>query len=281
MSQCAVTGAAGFVGGEIARHFAANGWCVLHLGRRQPAPGEAFCSYNLLGDPETLPWGEIDALVHCAWDLGLKAWDEIERVNVQGSIRLLRAAKAHGVPRVVFISSFSSFAGCRSLYGRAKMLVEAEAARLGVTIVRPGLVYGDRSGSIVGLMEKAVQSLPVLPLIGDGSYPQYPVHVQDVAELVFRVCASAEAFHDKPLSAAPPDRVSFRQILERIAARTGRRLWCVPVPWQLIDAGLRVIELLRVPFPFRRDSLTGIVFQNPHPDFALPPALAVEFRRFQ
>ncbi|MEI8234902.1 MAG: NAD(P)-dependent oxidoreductase [Verrucomicrobiota bacterium] len=280
MKQCAVTGAAGFVGGEIARHFARNGWRVLHLGRRRPSGEEPFCPYDLLADPEALPWGEIDVLVHCAWDLGLKRWEEIERVNVQGSIRILRAARAHGVARVVFISSFSSFAGCRSLYGRAKLLVEAEAARLGYAVVRPGLVYGDRSGGIVGLMEKAVQKARVLPLIGDGSYPQYPVHVGDVAELVFRVGSAEEAFAGKPLSAAPSEPVSFRQILERIAARTGRRLWCVPVPWRLIDAGLRGIEFLKLPFPFRRDSLTGIVFQNPHPDFELPPALAVPFRPF-
>lgn len=280
MKQCAVTGAAGFVGGEIARHFAGNGWRVLHLGRRRPAGEGTFVPYDLLADPENLPWAEIDVLVHCAWDLGLKHWEEIERVNVQGSIRLLQAAHAHGVARVVFISSFSSFEGCRSLYGRAKLRVEAEATRLGYTVIRPGLVYGDRSGGIVGLMEKAVQATHVLPLIGDGSYPQYPVHVQDVAELVFRAGSSAEAFAGKPFSAAPSEPVTFRQILERIAARTGRRLWCVPVPWRLIDAGLRLIELLKIPFPFRRDSLTGIVFQNPYPDFELPPALAVPFRRF-
>ncbi len=54
----------------------------------------------------------------------------------------------------------------------------------------------------------------------------------------------------------------------------------MPVPWRLIDAGLRFIELLKIPFPFRRDSLTGIVFQNPRPDFELPSELAVPFRRF-
>jgi len=278
--RCAVTGAAGFVGGEIARHFSRNGWSVLQLSRRRPAQAEAFAPYDLASDPESLPWNEMDALVLCAWDLNAKSWEEIERTNVQGSLRLLRAAKSHGLKRVVFISSFSSFEGCRSRYGRAKLLVEAEALRLGYSVVRPGLVYRECSGGIVGLLEKAVQNLRVIPLIGDGSYPQYPVHVEDLAELVLRVC-SQEGVCEKPLSAAPSEKVSFRNLLERIAARSGRRLWLIPVPWRLIDAGLRLLEWLHIPFPFRRDSLTGIVFQNPNPDFQSPPALAVSFRRFQ
>ena len=278
--RCAVTGAAGFVGGEIARHFSRNGWSVLHLSRKCPAPAEAFSPYDLASDPESLAWNEMDALVLCAWDLNAKDWDAIEQTNVQGSLRLLRAAKAHGLTRVVFISSFSAFEGCRSLYGRAKMLVEAEALRLDYSVVRPGLVYRERSGGIVGLLEKAVQSTPIIPLIGDGSFPQYPVHVEDLAELVLRLCTQESAC-DKPLSAAPSEKVSFRNLLERIAARSGRRLWLIPVPWQLIDAGLRLLDFLGIPFPFRRDSLTGIVFQNPNPDFQLPPTLAVPFRRFQ
>ena len=278
--RCAVTGAAGFVGGEIAQHFSRNGWNVLHLSRRRPAQAEAFAPYDLASDPETLPWNEMDALVLCAWDLHAARWEQMEQINVQGSLRLLRAAKAHGLKRVVFISSFSSFEGCRSLYGRAKLLVEAEALRLGYSVVRPGLVYRECSGGIVGLLEKAVQSTRVIPLIGDGSRPQYPVHVEDLAALVLCLCAQETAC-ERPLSAAPSEKVSFRNLLERIAARSGRRLWFIPVPWRLIDAGLRLLEWLRIPFPFRRDSLTGIVFQNPNPDFQLPPALAVPFRRFQ
>ena len=281
MKRCAVTGAAGFVGGEVARHFEQNGWSVLHLSRKRPPDAKAFLPYDLTADPEQIPWAEIDVLIHAAWDLRLTCWEEIERVNIQGSIRLMRAAKAHGVRKAVFVSSFSSFEGCRSLYGRAKLAVEAEASRLGFEIVRPGLVYREHSGGIVGLMEAAVQKLSVMPLIGDGSYPQYPVHVQDVAELMLRVCSGSGDFSGKPLSAAPSEPVTFRQLLETIAARSGRRLWFVPVPWRLIEAGLRLIEWLRLPFPFRRDSLTGIVFQNPTPDFHLPPELAMTFRRFR
>lgn len=280
--RCAITGSAGFIGGTIARRFADDGWSVLHLGRRRNPAADEFHAYDLSSDPKSLPWNEIDALVHCAYDFGLTRWEDIESVNVRGSIRLLCEAKAQGVKHAVFISSFSCFDGCRSLYGRAKLLVEAEAIRLGFAVVRPGLVYGgEYSGGIVGKMEHSVATCRIIPLIGDGSYPQYPVHVDDVAEFVFRLCQSGAPLMHKPLSAAPPDKVTLRGILETIAARTGRHPIFLPIPWRLIHAGLKGLELLRLPTPFRSDSVLGIVFQNPNPDFQLPPQLEMTFRRFR
>ena len=280
--RCAITGAAGFVGGTLARRFADDGWSVLHLGRRRGTSQTEFHPYDLTADPKSLPWDGIDALVHCAYDFHLTRWDEIERVNVQGSIRLFREAKSRKVKNAVFISSFSCFEGCRSLYGKAKLLVEAEVIRLGYAVVRPGLVYGgENSGGIVGKMENSVASSRIIPLIGDGSHPQYPVHVEDVAEFVFRLCQSGAPFVNKPLSAAPPDKVTLRGILETIAARTGRHPIFIPIPWRLLHAGLKGLEILRLPAPFRSDSVLGIVFQNPNPDFQLPSQLEMTFRRFR
>ncbi len=107
---------------------------------------------------------------------------------------------------------------------------------MGYAVVRPGLVYGERPGGMMGALEKAVKAGPVVPLIGDGSYPQYPVHEEDLAELVFALCqieAPAE-----PVSAASGEAIPFRELLRRIAARHGRKPLFVPVPWPLILGGL-------------------------------------------
>jgi hypothetical protein len=54
----------------------------------------------------------------------------------------------------------------------------------------------------------------------------------------------------------------------------------MPVPWRLIHCGLKTIEALHLPAPFRSDSLVGLVFQNPRPDFSLPEMPQISFRRF-
>jgi len=70
------------------------------------------------------------------------------RSTVEGSIRLLRMAKAAGVGRIVFISTISAFTGARSRYGRAKLQVESVCRELGGIILRPGLVFGDSPGGV-------------------------------------------------------------------------------------------------------------------------------------
>jgi nucleoside-diphosphate-sugar epimerase len=271
MSRAAITGALGYVGSAIARGFRAHGWEAMELGRRAEPRFE-------LGAEPVVDWRGVDALVHCAWDFGLKRWEEIERVNVRGSVRLLEAARNAGVARGVFISSLSCFDGCRSLYGKGKLAVEAEALRLGFAVVRPGLVYGERPGGMMGLLERAVKAGPVVPLIGDGSQPQYPVHEEDLAELVFLLCQTAPPA--EPVSAASGEAVPFRDLLRRLAARHGRTPFFFPVSWPLILAGLKSMEAVGLNPPFRSDSLTGFVFQNPRPNFDAAHKIT-SFRAFQ
>jgi nucleoside-diphosphate-sugar epimerase len=284
MSRVAITGASGYVGSAIARCFRTHGWQVLELGRRPAAdsPGNAnlpIGNFDLAAQNLSVNWTGIEALVHCAWDFRLKGWEEIQRVNVRGSVRLMESARKGGVSRGVFISSLSCFEGCRSLYGKAKLAVEAEAARMGFAAVRPGLVYGERPGGMMGALEKAVKASPVVPLIGDGSYPQYPVHEEDLAELVFALCQFEKA-PSEPVAVAAGEAIPFRELLRRIAARHGRKPVFVPVPWRLILAGLKGMEALGLNPPFRSDSLTGFVFQNPEPHFEAAHKIT-SFRAFQ
>jgi nucleoside-diphosphate-sugar epimerase len=272
MSGVAITGAYGYVGSAIARCFRAQGWQVLELGRR------GAHRYELGAEP-AVDWRGIEALVHCAWDFGLARWEEIEQVNVRGSVRLMEAARNAGVERGVFISSLSCFDGCRSLYGKGKLAVEREARRMGFAVVRPGLVYGERSGGMMRALEKAVKARRVVPLIGDGSFPQYPVHEEDLAELVFALCQAGKA-PPEPVSAASGEAIPFRELLRRIAARHGRKPLFVPVPWPLILAGLRAMERVGLKPPFRSDSLVGFVFQNPAPSFEAAHQIS-SFRPFK
>jgi nucleoside-diphosphate-sugar epimerase len=274
--RCAITGSSGYVGSAIARYFSSRGWDILALGRRGNGNRVAW---DLSADPRKIPWQGVDALVHCAYDFHCAGWDEIRRVNVDGSIALLEAAKEQGVSRRVFISSVSSFEGCRSLYGKAKLQIEAAALAMGCAVVRPGLVYGENPGGVMASLQRAASAAPVLPMIGDGSYPQYLVHDEDLARLVFLLCQKDARFEAKPITAANPEKIPLRDIIRRIAARKGRRVHFIPIPWQLILLGLKTAEALRLPAPFRSDSLVGMIFQNPAPDFYEGPEVA--FRSFE
>lgn len=241
MPVCAVTGASGFVGSRIAAGLEAAGWEVRPLGR---ATGWR------LGDAPDL--AGVDAVVHAAWDFSARTAVEIERVNVEGSRRLLEAARGR---RIVFVSTLSAFPGARSLYGRAKLAVEEAALAAGGAVTRPGLVWSEDGGSLYGSLRKLAR-LPVLPVFSDRTL--HPAHADDVAALIARLLEEPPA---EPVVAAADQPLTLAQILRA----ANPRLRTVPVPWRLVWAPLRALEAVGLDPPFRSDSVLSLVSLDEHP----------------
>lgn len=280
--RCAVTGASGYLGSRLAAALRARGWVVYELSRGADARERLSVPFSLArGAPQGFFDEEkVDALVHCAYDFGLTSWRDIFEHNVKGSIRLLETARAEGVGKIVFISTMSAFEGCRSLYGKAKLEVEREALRLGAVVVRPGLVYGERPGAMVGALVKAVELSPVVPLVGGGGQVLYPAHEEDVAELVHRIISGRAAGVRGPVIAASERGMTLREILSALAAGRRRKVWMVPVPWRLHWALLKSAEAVGLRPRFRSDSVLSLVHQDTHPDFAETRRAGLTFRDF-
>src|SRR5262245_20077254 len=164
--MCALTGANGFVGRELKTFLERADWKVIPWVRRPgEGPGVEFKLGNAV-KPQAL--AGVEALVHCAYDFNLGRWEDIARINVGGTRELLSAATEAGVPRIVLISSLSAFPGCRALYGRAKLEMEALTKAARGHIVRPGLVYGDNPGGVFGKLVRQVRGSRFAPVLAGG-----------------------------------------------------------------------------------------------------------------
>ena len=281
MPQIAITGARGFVGSMLARRFESSGWTVARLSQSGPA-GDAVPFR--LGDevqPEIFRSRNITALVHCAYDFKPTTRGDINRINVEGSRKLLEAAAAGGVARIAVMSTISAFEGCRSLYGRAKLEIEYAAALAGALVVRSGLVWADGppgGGGMFGSLARSVNA-GLVPLVG-GEYPQYLIHEQDLWELLRKFIEGELQNPGKPVVAAASKPWRMRDLLAELARRQGRHPRFIPVPWQPVWAGLRLAELAHVTVPYRSDSVVSLVNPDPNPDFESLPALGITPRDF-
>ena len=275
---CAVTGAGGFVGGRLKTCLGQAG-LVARDWTRHPQTEDGV-RFQLGEAVDVKLFTGTSALVHCAYDFSVRRWDDIVNVNVRGSEKLLRAARAAGVERIVCISSMSAFAGCRSLYGRAKLSIEETALSLGATVIRPGLVYGDRPGGVFGGLVRQVRNSTMLPLLG-GNQLQYLVHSDDLAQLVSRCVLGELAPPTLPVTLAHETGWPIRRLLSAIGDALNRRVRFIPVPWRAAWFGLKTLELAGLPTPFRSDSLIGMIYQNPAPDFELAKSLNAHCRPFQ
>jgi len=285
--RCAVTGTTGYVGSRISEYLAGHGWTVFEFARRpshHSPQGSIHVPFQLESpvEPAIFQVNGIRVLIHCAYDFQLVKWDEIHRVNVDGSIRLLQAAHEAGVDKIIFISSISAFEGCRSLYGKAKLEIEKVAADFGACIIRPGLVHGSRpSTGMFGSLQRAAAKSALIPLIGSGQYMQYLIHEEDLCEFVLKISLAECAFPACPVIAASSHGWRIRDLLQVLAAPHFSRIRFLPIPWRVIWLGLKVSELLGIASPFKSDSVVSLVWQNPNPDFLLAAQLGCNIREFK
>ena len=194
MAKYFVTGATGFVGGEIVKQLIGRGHQVVALVRDRGKTG-ILKALNVelhtgdITDRESLraPMTGVDGVFHVA------AWYKVgvdepraEQINVEGTRHVLETMKEMGVTRGVYTSTVAVFSDTHgmvpdetyryggshlSVYDRTKWKAHYEvalpmiAAGLPLSIVMPGLVYGpgDSSGMHTALVDLLRGRLPMTP----------------------------------------------------------------------------------------------------------------------
>jgi nucleoside-diphosphate-sugar epimerase len=276
---CAITGSNGYVGGCVKQYFAAHHWDIFELTRRT-RPNSPSAPFQLGDDISPQLLSGTSALVHCAYDFGPVRWSEIVSVNVDGSRKILEAAKEARIPKIVFISSISAFDGCRSMYGKAKLEIEKIALECGAMVVRPGLVYGSGPGGMFGKLSAQIKNSSIIPMIGSGSQIQFLVHEDDLCSFIERYASGAANVHPRVLTAAHEQPWPFKQLLLEIAKALDRNPKFIPLPWRFVWLGLKSAELCGVRLNFRSDSLVSLMYQNASPDFSVNAEVGLNCRAF-
>ncbi len=194
MAKYFVTGATGFIGGEIVKQLIGRGHTVAAL-VRSPAKASML---NVLGVElhagditvrETLraPMTGVDGVFHVAARYKVGVHDPLaDQINVDGTRNVLQTMRTLEIPRGVYTSTVAVFSDTKgavpdetyryegphlSHYDRTKWIAHYRVALpeieqgLPLTIVMPGLVYGpgDTSGMHTALVDLLRGRLPMIP----------------------------------------------------------------------------------------------------------------------
>jgi nucleoside-diphosphate-sugar epimerase len=175
-----ITGASGFVGGAAARYFVGKGHDVRAMSRSEKSDAiiNALHATPVRCDLESVTpasIGNAEAVVHCA--AFVEQWgpkDAWKRFNVDGTARMLAAAKAAGVKRFIHISTESVLWKGQSLNNvdetyplalnspypyswtkaQAEVLVQkANTPDFQTIILRPRFIWGPGDTTLLPLIE--------------------------------------------------------------------------------------------------------------------------------
>ena len=162
---------------------------------------------------------DIDVVIHCAYDWTPRSWDEIVRVNIEGTRALLEAASAVGAS-FILISSVSAFDGTRQMYGRAKLACERITLAAGGNAVRLGMVYGGANGGMFGLLLR-VAGLPVIPVFAAQS-PQALIRLDNATAAL--VALAEAGVRGQLVGLASPSTIELGELMRAVSSTQGQAL---------------------------------------------------------
>jgi nucleoside-diphosphate-sugar epimerase len=266
-----VTGGSGFVGTAVIEVLLARGYFVNALVNRGDLSVTSerlrVVRGDLFDDP-ALDDGlrDCEAVIHLVGIIAEKRSKGLtfQRIHVEGTKRVVDAAKRAGVRRYVHVSALGTRPGAASEYHKTKWAAEeyVRAGGLDWTILRPSMIHGPR-GEFTRMLAKWARgkSAPFLfmpyfgaGLLGTGGAGMLqPVYVNDVARAFVDAIEKPRTI-GQTYELGGSERLKWPE-LHRVAAEAivGKRRAVVPIPaWYAKTlAAVTPASLL----PFNRDQV--------------------------
>jgi nucleoside-diphosphate-sugar epimerase len=265
----AISGGAGFLGLHLARRLLADGHTVRSLDLAAlDEPGLEGRVEELRGDMrDPAAAGQLvqdaDVLIHAAAALPIRgSGREIRSVNVDGTARLLAAAREAEVARTIVISSTAVYGIPRTHpidegsplhgvghYGRSKIDAEEIALDFGrrgldVAIIRPKTFIGPERLGVFEILFDWIREGRRIPILGDGSNRYQLLAVEDLVDAV--VLAAEKPVVGETINIGATEFGTVRSDLESLIEHASSSSTLRPVPARAAEIALRALELARL-----------------------------------
>ncbi|HET9954513.1 MAG TPA: NAD-dependent epimerase/dehydratase family protein [Polyangiaceae bacterium] len=275
-----VTGAAGVMGKRLVQGLRSKGARVRGLVLPNDPSRTALQALGCeivegdLSRPESLSalTQDITTVYHLAGVILSHDPTVFQRVNLEGTAHLVRAAASSGVQHFIYVSSASVTYPRRTPYAESKWAAERVVrAQTGLhhTIVRPTLVYDEHGGQEFLIFRDFLLRWPVVPFVGSGLARKRPVFSQDVIEGLLLLLENPKAY-GKLYNFSGGEPITLIDLARLVLRHSGQQRAFVHVPETLCRGVAKVLKSVMRRPPITESAIAGLVH---HAD--LDPAQAV------
>src|SRR5215217_3644083 len=228
-----VFGGTGFVGRQVVRSLAKQGWRV-RVAARNVGRGYRMRMLGDVGQIEVVQANvrssasvirALDGAEACVNLVGVlyeTGRQRFQTIHAMGARVVAEAAAQRGIVNFVQMSALGADIDSASKYARTKAMGEQAVRELipSAVIVRPSVIFGpedqlyNRFAALAGFS-------PVLPLVGGGHTRFQPVFVTDVANAIAAALSLPEAA-GQTYELGGPATYSFREMMEFLVRETGK-----------------------------------------------------------
>jgi UDP-glucuronate 4-epimerase len=282
-----VTGGAGFIGSHVCERLLRDGHGVWAFDDLNPFYDPQFKQRNLreiqsLAKPFEFVHGDIcdaralgeifssvkfDQVIHLAARAGVRPSLEqpalYQRVNVEGTVNVLEAARKSGVKKIIIASSSSVYGlnskvpfsesdpvvSAISPYAASKLACEDlghvyhHIYKMDVTMLRFFTVYGPRQRPDLAIYKfaKLISAGKPIPVFGDGSAARDYTFVSDTVDGV--IAATKKEFSFEIFNLGESETISLSRMIELLESALGKKAIINRQPLQAGDVPITFADI--------------------------------------
>lgn len=262
-----VTGGSGYVG-EILLHQLSEAGHEIRVLSRDPEPARQRLTsikgvYPVGGDITQSSIDQLAALmakckavIHLVGIIIEKGTAGFEAVHVEGTRRVVEAAKQAGVKRFVHMSALGTRGNAVARYHKTKWAAEQFVRESGMewTILRPSIIFGEKD-EFLNTFAGIARISPAVPVIGSGQGKLQPVWVEDVCRCFTRAL-ERPGTAGKVFELGGEKSYSLKEILRMVVKASGKKRLLVHLPVPLARLQASLFDLLPGKPPFTSDQIT-------------------------
>lgn len=248
-----ITGATGLVGIHTCRELSKNGWQIRAL-IRDPAKaamvlGQLPVEFRVgdVRDASSLrsSLNGCGAVVHLAAIAIEKSTEKYGETNTAATERLISAARAENVQRIIYMSQNGADSRSRFPFLHSKGVAQDSIKTSGLrwTVLRPSVIFGPED-QFVNVLGRLIRLTPkVFPLPGGGKARFQPIAVDDVARVVRLSLEKKETVHQS-YDLGGPAKLTLKEMTERILTAMGTTRKLVPVSVKVLRPIVAIAQRL-------------------------------------